>query len=57
MGNKTTILYGSPGQFKVAIPKALAESIDLEKGEEVEWKIENREMLKLVRVEHDSKDK
>lgn len=52
MGNKTKILYGKPGQYKVAVPKALAESIDLEGGEEVEWKIESIGILLLVRREY-----
>jgi len=51
MGRQTTILYGQPGQFKVAIPKALAQAIDLRKGEKVEWILEDRKILKLKRLE------
>ncbi len=53
MGRETTILYSSPGQFKVAIPKALAESIGLEKGERVEWRLEDSGVLRLVRIEYE----
>ena len=51
MGNQTTILYGKPGQYKVAIPKALAQAIELRKGEKVEWILEDWKNLKLKRLE------
>lgn len=36
--------------FSVNIPAALAESFEIEKGEEFEWIIENKNLLILQRV-------
>jgi len=52
MGTQTTILYGKPGQFKVAIPKALAQAIGLRKGEKVEWILIDLKNLNLKRIEN-----
>jgi bifunctional DNA-binding transcriptional regulator/antitoxin component of YhaV-PrlF toxin-antitoxin module len=52
MGNRTTILYGTPGQFKVAIPKALAQAMGLKKGERVEWILIDLKNLRLKRLEN-----
>lgn len=53
MSNRTIILYGKPGQFKVAIPKALALAIGLEKGERVEWRIIDLKTLQLIRIDYE----
>lgn len=37
--------------FSVNLPTALAQSFEIEKGEEFEWIIENKNMLLLKRVE------
>lgn len=50
MGNETSILYGEPGQYKVPIPKAIAQAVGLEKGERVEWRIVDVNRLELVRA-------
>ncbi len=49
MSNEATIQYGTPGQFKIPIPKAIALAIDLEKGEKVVWKIITRNKLQIIR--------
>ena len=36
--------------FYVNLPAALADAINLEKGEEMEWEIENKNLLILKRV-------
>ncbi len=36
--------------FYVNLPAALAESINVEKGEEFEWEVENKNLLVLRRV-------
>ncbi len=38
--------------YYVNMPAAIAESIGLEKGEEMEWEIENKNLLVLKRVKH-----
>jgi antitoxin component of MazEF toxin-antitoxin module len=37
--------------FSVNLPTALAQSFEIEKGEEFEWIIENKNLLLLKRVE------
>jgi len=37
--------------FSVNIPTALAQSFEIEKGEEFEWIIENKNLLLLLRVQ------
>jgi len=49
MSNEATIQYGTPGQFKIPIPKALALAIDLKKGEKVVWKIVTKNKLQVIR--------
>ena len=38
--------------FYVNMPTALADAIELEKGEEMEWEIENKNVLILKRVKN-----
>ena len=54
MGYPTKVqLITRPGnqQWYVSIPSALANSINLQKGETVEWELDSREILVLVRKE------
>ncbi len=53
MGYKTKIqLVDRPTNqsFSVNLPAALAQSFEIEKGEDFEWIIENKNMLLLQRV-------
>jgi len=37
-------------QWYAFFPKALAEALGLKKGESVEWEIESKKMIKMIRV-------
>ncbi len=39
-------------QWYVNFPNALAQAMNFQKGETVEWEVESREVLKMVRTEH-----
>jgi antitoxin component of MazEF toxin-antitoxin module len=39
-------------QWYVNFPNALAQAMNFKKGEVVEWEVESREILKMVRTEH-----
>lgn len=47
---KTTVSKGKNGQYKVTIPKGLAEAYDLE-GAELEWKAKSGDTLEAIRRE------
>ena len=52
MGYQSKIqLAGKPNnpQWHINIPNALAKAITLQKGEEIEWEVESRTLLVLVR--------
>lgn len=37
-------------QWYAFFPKALAEALDLKKGEDIEWEIESKKTVKMIRV-------
>lgn len=43
---KTNVSKGSNGQYKVTIPKGLAEAMDLD-GKRLEWKIKSSEAFEV----------
>ena len=45
-GNQTTVSLGANGQYKVTVPKGIAEAMDLE-GQRIEWKIKSGEALEV----------
>ncbi len=54
MGYKTrvqVIRRKSSRQWYVGLPSALAEALELEKGELIEWRIEDRRKILLLRSE------
>ena len=54
MGYKTrvqVIRRKSSRQWYVGLPSALAEALELEKGELIEWRIEDRKRILLIRSE------
>ena len=49
-GNQTTVSLGANGQYKVTVPKGIAEAMDLE-GKRVEWTIKSGSALEVKIVD------
>lgn len=45
---KTTVIQDSDGYYRVAVPKALGDALDLG-GEKVEWAVESQNSLRMVK--------
>ena len=55
MAAKIKIQKRTTSQWVVTIPNSIAESIGMKKSEEVKWEIENKKILRLVRLEVNEK--
>lgn len=42
---------GGADQWYAFFPKVLAEALNLKKGEKIEWEIESKNCIKMIRVE------
>lgn len=51
--SKTTVNKSENDQYQVTIPKALAEGLDLENGDKVEWKIQSGSALRMQKSEEE----
>ena len=51
MAAKIKIQKRTTSQWVVTIPNSIAEAVGMKKSEEVKWKIESKQVLRLIRVE------
>jgi len=51
MAVKIKIQRRTSSQWVVTIPNAIAEAVGMKKSEEVRWEIEDKRVLRLIRVE------
>lgn len=49
----TTVYKNSQDQYSTTIPKALAESMDWEKGDKLRWRVNSKNALEVRKVEKD----